>query len=92
MISFVHTENPRKVETVYNHAIRSLKNKFPDVFKVLPNPNEMKGSEMPPFMKYYVFKKLFRSTDIKIAHMVVDTLNIEDRFRINPGRSFNYLI
>lgn len=92
VISFVHTEDSRKVSNVYKRAIRKMKADYPSFFANLPNPNEMKGSEMPAFMKAYLFETLFQSTDIKISHMVVNTVDIDDVFRQIPGRSFNYLI
>lgn len=92
VISFIHTENSRKVKNVYKRAIQKMKDKYPSYFANISDPNEMKGSEMPAFMKLYLFEKLFQSTDIKISHMVVNTVDIEERFRKIPGRSFNYLI
>lgn len=92
VIAFVHTDDQRKVRNVYKRAIQKLKEKYPLFFASLPNPNECKGSEMPPFMKLYIIEKLLLSTDIKIAQMVVFNPEVDQRFREKPGRSFNYLI
>ncbi len=92
VIGFIHTDNPRKLKSTYKRAISKLMKDFPDFFANLDNPKELKGSEALPFMKLFIFEKLLRATDIKIGHIVVDTTAIEDRFRTNPARSFNYLI
>jgi hypothetical protein len=92
VISFVHTDNPKRVKNVYKRIIRKLRKDFPDFFSLLANPNEPKGSEFYPFMKLFIVEELFRLTDIKIGHMVVDNLCIEERFRQIPSRSFNYLV
>lgn len=92
VISFVHTENPKKLFNTYKHTIQNLKKWYPDFFSNLRNPNELKGSEAPPFMKLYIIERLLRLTDIQIAHMVVDNWSIDQRFRDVPGRSFNFLI
>lgn len=92
VISFVHTNNPEKLKSVYKNAIRTLREKYSDFFAALPNPKELKGSQMLPHMKLYIIQKLKRLTDVRIAHMVVDNWNIEQRFRDIPGRSFNYLV
>jgi hypothetical protein len=92
VISFVHTNNPRKLENTYKRSIRKLKKEFPAFFSKLQNPKEPKASELLPFMKLFIIEKLFQSTDIKLAHMVVDNWNIEQRFREMPARSFNFLV
>jgi hypothetical protein len=92
VISFVHTDDPNRIKNVYNRTLRKLKREFPDFFKGLTNPNEPKGSEYYPFMKLFIVGELFRLTDIKLAHMVVDNTQIEERFRVSPARSFNYLV
>jgi hypothetical protein len=92
VISFVHTLKPNKLENTYKRAINKLKLKFPEYFLRAANPNEIKGSEIPPFMKLYIMEKLFSATDIKIGQMVIDNWKIDQRFRDVPGRSFNYLI
>jgi hypothetical protein len=92
VITFVHTDNPSRLENTYKHAIDILKSKFPSFFASLPNPNELKGSETPPFMKLFIIDRLLSKTDIRIAHMVVDNWEIEQRFRNIPGRSFNFLV
>lgn len=91
VIAFVHTNNPRKVKNTYKRAIRKLRSTYPDFFNKI-NSNELKGSDTPPFMKLFILDQLFKSTDIKIAHMVLDNWFIEDRFREDPTRSFNYLV
>jgi hypothetical protein len=92
IIAFVHTDNPKKLKNTYKRAISTLKKKFPEVFLNCSDPNEMKGSECPPFMKYFIFNKLVSNTDIKIGYMCVNTWGILDRFRDYPERSFNYLV
>lgn len=92
VIAFVHTDNPKKLKNTYKRAISRLRKDFPDFFDSLPNPKELKGSETPPFMKLFIFQKLFKSTDIRIGHMVVFNQKIDQRFRENPARSFNYLV
>lgn len=92
VIGFVHTDDPKRVKNVYNRSLRKLKQEFPDFFLSIENPNEPKGSEYYPFMKQFIIEELFRLTDIKVAHMVVDNCLIEERFRISPARSFNYLV
>jgi hypothetical protein len=92
VVGFIQTQQPRKVASTYKRAIRNLRKHFPEFFASLQNPNEMKGSEAHPFMKLYILEKLLKSTDIRIGHMVVNTLDIEDVFRSKPSRSFNYLV
>ncbi|HET7657831.1 MAG TPA: DUF3800 domain-containing protein [Bacillales bacterium] len=92
VIGFVHTQDPKKLKNTYKRALKHLRKYFPDHFLNCDDPNEMKGSECPPFMKYYILEKLITLTDIKIGHMVVDTWNIKDVFRLYPDRSFNYLV
>ncbi|MED1480726.1 DUF3800 domain-containing protein [Bacillus altitudinis] len=92
VIAFVHTDNPKKLKNTYKRAISRLRKDYPDFFKYLPNPKELKGSETPPFMKLFIFQKLFKSTDIRIGHMVVLNQKIDQRFRESPARSFNYLV
>ncbi|MEK5083115.1 DUF3800 domain-containing protein [Bacillus sp. FSL H8-0515] len=92
VIAFIHTTNPKKLKNTYKRAISRLRKDFPDFFASLSNPKELKGSETPPFMKLFILEKLFKATDIKIAHMVVCNQKIEQRFRENPARSFNYLV
>lgn len=92
VIAFVQTDNPRKVQNVYSHSLDNLKRKHPEFFRSARNPNELKGSEAAPFIKEYIFRNLLAKTDIRISHMVVDNWNIEERFRQDPIRSFNYLI
>lgn len=92
VITFIHTDDPQRTKSVYKNAIRTLRAKYPTFFAGLANPNELKGSEALPHMKYYLISKLKRLTDIRIGHMVVDNWNIDQRFRDIPGRSFNYLI
>lgn len=92
IIGFVHTSDPRHLKQTYKRAIRNLRRKYPDFYSGLKNPNECKASEMLPFMKEYILNKLVNTTDIKIAFMTVNNMEIDQRFRENPGRSFNYLI
>lgn len=92
VITFVHTDDHSRLENTYKHAILDLKRHHSNFFSALPNPNELKGSETPPFMKQYIIEKLLDKTDIRIAHMVVDNWEIEQRFRNIPGRSFNFLV
>ncbi|KRT94036.1 DUF3800 domain-containing protein [Bacillus licheniformis] len=92
VIAFIHTTNPRKLRSTFKRAIGRLRKDFPDFFANLPNPDELKGSDTPPFMKLFILEKLFKATDIKIAHMVVCNQKIEQRFREQPARSFNYLV
>lgn len=91
VMAFIQTENPKKLKNTYKYAIRNLKKYYPDFFANIDNPNELKGADAHPFMKEYIFRNLIAKTDMKIAHMIVDTWNIEESFRENPCRSFNYL-
>lgn len=92
VICFVHTDQPQRVERTYTRAISDLMKYYPDFFRRLKNPKEMKGSEARPFMKHFIIQKLIEHTDIRVAHMVVDNWNIEDKFRSVPERAFNYLV
>ncbi|AIQ26971.1 hypothetical protein P40081_01170 [Paenibacillus sp. FSL P4-0081] len=92
VISFVQTDDPRHLKSTYKRAMRVLRRQFPEFFARINDPRECKASEMPPFMKYYLLKQLITVTDIKIGHMVVNNMEIDQVFREKPGRSFNYLI
>lgn len=92
VISFVQTDNSKRLKTVYQRSLTKLRKYYPDFFAGLENPKEPKGSELMPFMKLHLIEDLITFTDIKIAHMVVDNREIEERFRKNTSRSFNYLI
>lgn len=92
VISFIHTSDPKRLKNTYKNSIRTLREKYSTFFAALPNPKELKGSEMLPHMKLYIIKRLKNLTDIRIAHMVVDNWSIDQRFRDMPGRSFNYLV
>jgi len=92
VISFVHIDDTRKLKSVYKRSIRNLKKHYPDFFNALPNPNECKASEMLPFMKDYIISNLVKINDFKICYMVVNNEDLEDRFRKNSSRSFNYLV
>lgn len=92
VITFVHTDNPSKLENTYKHAIQTLRKKHAAFFASLPNPNELKGSEAHPFMKKFIIEQLIAKTDFKVGHMVVDNWEIDQRFRNIPGRSFNFLV
>jgi hypothetical protein len=91
VISYVHTNNHKRLKRVYRRSLKKLKSSFPDFFDSLENPKEPKGSELHPFMKYHIVHDLLTYTDIKLGHMVVDNQKIEQRFREDASRSFNYL-
>lgn len=92
VIALVHTSNPRKLKSVYKKAIQKLRKSYPLFFAGLANPNECKASEMLPFMKLYVLEKLMNNSDMTIAHMVVNNIEVDQIFRNVPGRSFNFLV
>lgn len=92
VVGFAHTSDSRRIKNVYKRAIGKLRSEYPSFFASLPNPKECKGSEMLPFMKFYIITKLIEQTDIQFAHMVVDTSEIDESFRSVPGRSFNFLV
>jgi len=92
VISFVQTDDSKRLKNVYQRSIKKLRSNFPTFFSGLANPKEPKGSELMPFMKFHIINDLINYTDIKIGHMVVDNREIEERFRKNSSRSFNYLI
>lgn len=92
VIAFIQTENPQKLKTVYRRILRTMRKYYPTFFDNQVSHLEVKGSNLPAFMKEYILKELIQKTDIKIAHMVVDNRKIVDRFRMDVTRSFNYLI
>lgn len=92
VISFVQTDNHQHLKNTYKRAIRVLKRDHPNFFAGIKDPKECKASEMHPFMKEYLLRKLIAVTDMKIGHMVVNNMEIDQVFREKPGRSFNYLI
>ena len=60
---------------------------------ILRTNKEVKGSELPEIKKANIYTDLNKSTIVsEYGIIVVDTLEIEDKFKENAARAFNYLL
>ena len=63
------------------------------LFDKLKREKEIKGSELSEKRKSKIYSDL-RTTSVisELGIIVVDTLKVEDKFKINAARAFNYLL
>jgi hypothetical protein len=87
------TKNPKELARVYK---RSLINAIKDDNKILEKlkrNKEIKGSDISEKRKSKIYSDLKTTTVVlEIGIIIVDTLKIENRFKENAARAFNYLI
>lgn len=93
IISIVLTENPKHLARVFKRSLlKSIKNNN-DLLNILKTNKEIKGSELPEIRKKKMYSDLCRTSVIsEIGIIVVDTLKIDDKFKRNTARAFNYLL
>lgn len=93
VISIVLTDEPKRLARVFKRSLLKTIKDNKDLYHILTTKKEIKGSEISEVKKSKIYSDL-NSTPIapEFGIIVVDTLKIEDKFKENAVRSFNYLL
>jgi hypothetical protein len=93
VISIILTEQPKNLARNFKRSLlKSIKDND-ELMKILTSNKEIKGSEFPEIRKSKIYSDLISTSIVsEYGIIVVDTLKIEDKFKENAARAFNYLL
>lgn len=93
VIAIVESNNPSHVKRTFRKAkVKFLSTHTSKDYASLDYRQEIKGSEMPPKMKEYIFNELKNKTDVKLHYIVIDNHHLKDSFLDNVELCFNFVL
>ncbi|QID93691.1 DUF3800 domain-containing protein [Limosilactobacillus fermentum] len=93
VIAIVESNNPLQVKRIFRKAkVKFLKEHTGKIYEDLDYHNEIKGSEMPPKMKEFIFKELKNKTDVKLHYVIIDNHHLKDSLLDDVELCFNFVL
>lgn len=93
IISIVLTQQPKELARVFKRSLLKSLKESPNLLEKLKTNKEIKGSELSEPQKSKIYSDLHSThIDSEYGIIVVDSLKVDDKFKDNSARAFNYLL